>query len=194
MHNNQPTDKGLRPISWRSIKNAIARRRLNLLHDKIMDIRRLAVEMEGLTRDPMDRTRYVLAVTAYQGEGATFTPVQLQKLFFLLDREIPSPTNGPWFAFQPYDYGPFDKGVYHEFERLKEEGLAIVSMQSNIRTYQLTEKGLDKGIELASQLPEEAKSYIKRAGDFVRRLSFGELVSSIYKAYPEMKSKSIFRQ
>jgi hypothetical protein len=150
--------------------------------------------MEGLARDPMDRTRYVLAVTAHQGKGATFTPVQLQKLFFLLDREIPRSTNGPWFEFRPYDYGPFDQGVYHEFERLKEEGLAIVSSQSNIRTYQLTEKGLGKGIELASLLPPDAKSYITRAGDFVRRLSFGELVSSIYKAYPEMKAKSIFRQ
>lgn len=142
----------------------------------------------------MDRTEYVLAVMAHQGDRATFTPVQLQKLFFLLDREIPEKTQGPWFEFQPYDYGPFDQGVYREFEKLREEGLAIILNQSNIRSYQLTAQGLGKGLKLIGQFPAEARVYISRVGEYVRRLSFGELVSSIYKAYPEMKSKSIFRQ
>jgi hypothetical protein len=36
-------------------------------------------------------------------------------------------------------------------------------------------------------------SKIKILSEFVRKLSFSELVSAIYKEYPEMKKYSIFR-
>jgi hypothetical protein len=37
----------------------------------------------------MNRSDAVLAAMAAAGENATFTPVQIQKLMFLIDREIP---------------------------------------------------------------------------------------------------------
>ena len=36
----------------------------------------------------------------------------VQKLLFLLDREAAEIVGGPHFRFVPYNYGPFDKGVY----------------------------------------------------------------------------------
>jgi hypothetical protein len=53
---------------------------------------------------------------------------------------------------------------------------------------------MNAGLELAKELPQEATDYIKSAGEFVRRLSFNKLVSSIYKEYPEMRANSIFRE
>lgn len=153
--------------------------------------------MESTASQPqgsLDRKHFVLAAIALQGENASFTPVQVQKLFFLIDREIPESTNGPHFSFKPYDYGPFDRDVYLEIEKLKQEGDAIITNGLGVRTYKLSGKGLTKGARLSTFLPEDANKYIKRAGEFVRRLSFDQLVSSIYKAYPEMRENSVFKQ
>lgn len=72
--------------------------------------------------------------------------------------------------------------------------LALIAPAGSHRTYSLTAAGMNAGLELAKELPQEATDYIKSAGEFVRRLSFNKLVSSIYKEYPEMRANSIFRE
>ena len=52
----------------------------------------------------MDRRDYVLATLSAGGEHTSFSPAQVQKLFFLIDREIPQWVGGPHFRFEPYDY------------------------------------------------------------------------------------------
>jgi hypothetical protein len=141
-----------------------------------------------------DRSKLVLATLALQGPEAELTPVQVQKLFFLLDREISALTKGPHFQFSPYDYGPFDPSVYREIENLEAHSLALTAPSGSHRTYSLTSAGMNAGLELAKELPQEATDYIKSAGEFVRRLSFNKLVSSIYKEFPEMRANSIFRE
>ena len=66
----------------------------------------------------MERKSLMVAALAAGGENASFTPVQVQKLFFLIDREASHFVDGPHFSFKPYDYGPFDREVYAELERL----------------------------------------------------------------------------
>jgi hypothetical protein len=46
---------------------------------------------------------------------------------------------------------------------------------------------------LLGELPDQAKKYIQDVNALVRKLSFAELVASIYKAFPEMKVNSVFR-
>ncbi len=142
----------------------------------------------------LSRSQFILASFALQGSSASMSPVQVQKFFFLLDKEIPTMTSGPHFNFRPYDYGPFDKNVYLEIEDLERKGDTQITTESGIRSYKLTQEGKRKGDILASHLSPKAKEYISRVGEFVRRLSFEQLVSSIYKAYPEMREKSVFRQ
>lgn len=125
--------------------------------------------------------------------GKPHTPVQVQKLLFLLDREIPQLIGGSVFQFAPYDYGPFDKGVYGTLETLVENGLVLVHWQGSMRRFSLTPAGQAAGDESLGELDERARNYIKRASDFVRSVSFSQLVSSIYKAYPDMRVNSIFR-
>ena len=49
-----------------------------------------------------------------------------------------------------------------------------------------------KAAELSAGIDEPVMSYIKEVSKFVRALSFADLVSAIYKAYPEMKANSVF--
>jgi uncharacterized protein len=121
--------------------------------------------------------------------GERFTPVQVQKLFFLIDREVARLIDGPHFNFQPYHYGRFDKAVYQELEALSRDGLVDV----HVRPYALTLAGQEAGLVHLNALHPDAKDYIERVSTFVRSLSFSALVSAIYKAYPEMRANSVFQ-
>ena len=141
----------------------------------------------------MNQREIVLAGLA-PAKGETHTPVQVQKLFFLIDRNIPKEIEGPLFDFQPYNYGPFDKAVYDVLLLLTFEGLVDIDSEYNHRTYKLTVKGQEEGEKILKALPGYVQEYIDTVSKFVRKLSFTQLVRSIYKAYPEMKQNSVFQE
>ena len=128
------------------------------------------------------------------GKDATYTPVQVQKLFFLLDQEIPKLIRGPHFDFKPYNYGPFDKKVYDVLQELASDGLVDLVPDFTWTSYQLTEEGREEGEAILEGLNERARTYIIKCSNFVRRLSFSQLVAAIYKAYPKMRENSVFSQ
>ena len=125
----------------------------------------------------------------------TYTPVQIQKLFFILDREIPQQINGPMFQFKPYDYGPFDFEVYNSLDRLIERGLVFRQGDSTqkSRTYGLTHEGREAGtVTFDSSFDVEVKQYISKVAEFVSSVGFAQLVRAVYKQYPDMKVNSVF--
>lgn len=141
----------------------------------------------------METGRIVLAAMSPAG-GGRYSPVQIQKLLFLIDREISDLVGGPWFAFQPYHYGPFDKRVYAILEALAEQGqVEIGDCLTNCRSYALTPEGLVSGREALGTLAAPAQDFIKRASEFVRGNNFAALVAAIYKAYPDMRRNSVFQ-
>ena len=143
----------------------------------------------------LNRQDYTLAVMASE-RGATYEPVQVQKMFFLLDENIGQAVGGRYFKFGPYDYGPYDKSVYHELEVLAETGLAQISVSPDwrqARMFILTAAGQAKGQAHLKVLPDDVRKYIRKVSRFVRSLSFAELVGAIYQAYPDMKKNSIFK-
>lgn len=144
-------------------------------------------------RDAMNRAELLMAALAAGGENATFTPVQVQKLFFLIDREASHLVNGPHFNFTAYDYGPFDRAVYDELEELAKRDLARVESTGRYRVYGLSQRGFREGTRALGDLPEKASTYISNVSAWVRKLSFEQLVASIYNRYPEMKANSVFR-
>jgi uncharacterized protein YwgA len=142
----------------------------------------------------MNRNDFVLAVFA-SSNNASYSPVQIQKLFFLIEKKIPELSENNYFNFTPYNYGPFDPVIYDVISELISSGnlKTINDADSRIIKYNTTNKGQIRGEQILQSLGVNAAGKIKILSDFVRRLSFSELVSAIYKEYPDMKKYSIFR-
>lgn len=140
-----------------------------------------------------DRRSLVLAIMSPAGERR-YSPVQVQKLFFLVDRNVATHLGGQLFQFRPYNYGPFDRAVYDDLEALSAQGLVELSRQQTWTAYGLTEEGQRVGKAVLDQLPPPVQAYAARAAEFVLALDFTQLVSSIYKAYPEMRANSVFQE
>lgn len=141
----------------------------------------------------MNRDDIILAGLSASEAGATFSPVQLQKLFFVLDREASPGLEGPHFDFQPYDYGPFDRALYDRLDALRDEGLVQTFNAGRYRLYAATPGGAARGQEALAAMQQDMRDYVSAVASWVRRLSFSDLVSSIYERYPDMRAKSIFR-
>jgi hypothetical protein len=143
--------------------------------------------MKGVS---MKKHELILAGLAPALES-TYSPVQVQKLFFLIDRNISDKIGGPFFDFQPYNYGPFDSDVYRTLEVASSDGHVLIT-DGDRRHYQLTPSGVQEGTRLLNSIPGPAKAFVVDASNFVRKLSFAQLVSAIYDAYPDMKANSVF--
>lgn len=135
----------------------------------------------------------ILAALA-PANGRAHTPVQVQKLLFLIDREVSPSIGGPFFDFRPYHYGPFDKTVYKELESLAETGLVDVHGATSMQSFALTPTGQTAGLSILETFPPQVKDFVIRTSEFVRSISFSALVSAIYKAYPEMRANSVFQE
>lgn len=141
----------------------------------------------------MTRRDLVLAALS-PAKGGWHTPVQVQKLLFLIERQRPEIVNeGEHFQFAPYHYGPFDKGVYEELEALCTSGLVQTQETGAWRSFALTETGQQFGTGLLRELDLATRTFVEKTSTFVRSQSFSGLVSAIYKAFPEMKANSVFR-
>ena len=85
--------------------------------------------------DITPRQKVVLAALAAERSSA-FAPVQVQKLFFLLDQNIAADFGGRQFNFEPYDYGPFDRAVYSELEALAQKELVAIEAAPGAKSAQ----------------------------------------------------------
>lgn len=141
----------------------------------------------------MDRRKEIVLAALSPAGREMHAPVQVQKLFFLIDREISDLINGPYFNFRSYSYGPFDGAVYEEMKDLSDEDYIRIFKGGNWENYELTLKGQVLGEEIFRLLPHEAQDYIKKAMEFVRNQSFTQLVCAICKACPDMRGKGVFQ-
>ena len=139
----------------------------------------------------MTRDRIVLAGMAAAGPGAKFDAVRLQKLFFLIDREIPHLIGGPHFDYKPYHYGPFDKAVYDVLDDLLESGDAVADASSRYPLYSLTDSGAANGARFLAKLRDSASRYMREAGAWIMATPFQSLLAAIYRQYPDMARNSV---
>lgn len=142
----------------------------------------------------MEQGQIILAAMA-ASEGAIHTPVQIQKLLFLIDKKLSTELGGPFFDFTPYNYGPFDRRIYDLLSTLHLRGDVeiIPNPALSWRQYRLTSEGQISGKQILESLKPEIADYIRKLSDFVRGLSFTELVAVIYQHFPEMKANSVFQ-
>ena len=141
----------------------------------------------------MNKRELLLAAMA-AGEGAEHSPVQVQKLLFLIDKNLGAELGERVFQFVPYDYGPFDSSLYEVLRELEQSSMATaVPTVRGWKRYTLSPAGQQLGQIILQSLPPRAAKYIAEVSGFVRKLSFAELVSAVYKAYPEMRVNSVFK-
>ena len=121
------------------------------------------------------------------------SPVQLQKILFILGKEFPSDVGQAYYQFMPYHYGPFDPDVYRDAETLSRRGLATISPAANIRFYSISEDGRQCASQIKAVAPPKAQEYLAAVVAWAQSLTFGQLVKSVYAKYPETSVNSVFR-
>ena len=140
----------------------------------------------------MDRRDVLLLMMAPAGQMA-HTPVQVQKLAFLIEKTMGDKIDGTGFDFIPWHYGPFDKRVYATLEVLEADGLvAIEEGGFRVREFRLTPQGVEVGEKVRSELDPRLGDYVKTLSAWVHRQSFASLVNAIYERFPEMRVRSMF--
>lgn len=151
---------------------------------------------EGVGDTLLRRKDWCLLVLA-AAQGAPLQPVQLQKSLFLIGENVKPVESGlsvNFYAFEPYDYGPFDSNVYADAEELQREGLAYITQHPHrsYRQYAATNLGLQRANEIESRLPAGVCEYVRSVVQWALPRSFNEIVRTIYRQYPAQRARSVF--
>jgi hypothetical protein len=118
----------------------------------------------------MRRADYFLAVLSAGGKSTIFSPVQLQFLFFMIDRDIPHLIGGARFCFAEMEHGPFDHGLYDEIDALAHHGLLSISRNGiSHANYRLTPEGWKRGSIALALLIGNAADVVREKVDIVGR-------------------------
>ena len=140
-----------------------------------------------------NREDILTAAFAAAGPGAAFDPIRVQKLLFLIDREVSERIGGPFFHFRPYDYGPFDRSIYDVIGKLVAAGDDQVDSSGPYPHYLLTGAGYRRGTAVLADFPEEVADYFHRAARWVRLIPYRRMLAAIYRQYPDMAVNSVVR-
>jgi uncharacterized protein len=126
-------------------------------------------------------------------KDAELTPVQLQKMMFLLRDAFVRPGPQEVYDFVPYHYGPFDSSIYRDAEDLESRGLVTIAHAGTVKRYRITPEGMRRAQELAATAPTTVHGYLQRLVDWMLPLSFAELVRAVYAKYPDYRRNSVFQ-
>lgn len=139
----------------------------------------------------MKRTDLLLKIiTAANGEAVT--PVQLQKIAFLLGMQFADELPDDYYSFQKYDYGPFCVGVYQDAELLARDGLVLITVNQR-GGWKEYSASYQAGNVMLDVIPDHITRYIDDTVGWARKLSFQELVRTIYAHYPDYRVNSVFQ-
>ncbi len=143
--------------------------------------------------DMVDRRDWVLAFIGAPASGS-FRPDQIRvmKGLFLLSKEGP-PELRDLYTFAPYDYGPFDKYVYHDLDVLGVEGLIddTVVASSKRRIFRVTPRGEQRCAEIRASADPVTIKAIDEVKDIVSSMGFMQLLRYVYDRHPDFAVASI---
>ena len=114
-----------------------------------------------------------------------FSPVQIQKLFFLLEKRL----DVKYFDFKPYNYGPYSFELQNFLDAMSSFGEIQLQNINGINHYKIAENNIQN---TDGFFDDKKRNFIIELGDFIKSLSFKELCISIYKEFPEMAENSVF--
>jgi len=144
--------------------------------------------------DHLNREDYVLLFVAIPSGPFETDQIRVMKGMFLLTQEGP-PALRSLYAFQAYDWGPFDTGVYRDLASLEAKGLITSesSIGSNRRVYRPTLAGRFRAAELARRIDRGALRALFQAKEFTTTRAFLDLLKAIYAKYPQFAANSRLR-
>ena len=142
----------------------------------------------------MDRKAWLLMALDAAGNGG-LTPAQLQKVLFLLVQGIPAGLGPNFYAFVPYNYGPFSKSVYVDAEILAQDGMISIAKApgASFSIYGITPLGADQAKIHTEEADGRALQYLASLVRWAKGLTFSQLVTAIYKKYPAFRVNSVFQ-
>lgn len=142
------------------------------------------------------RERWPLLVLA-KSPDHKLSPVQMQKTLFILSKTVPKVVGSNYYAFRPYNFGPFDISIYNDLDHLSSLGLVrkIPGQQHQAQDFQLTDLGVTVTQSIIDHGDFEPPliEYVTKLVDWVKSLSFRQLVEWVYANYPEYKENSVFQ-
>jgi uncharacterized protein len=140
-----------------------------------------------------DRRDWVLVFIGAPTTGSFRTDqIRVMKGLFLLSKEGPSELRD-LYTFAPYDYGPFDREVYHDLDLLEIEGLidAAVVTGSKRRIFRMTPRGEERCAEIRASASPTAIKAIDEVKELVSSMSFMGLLRYVYGRHPDFAVASI---
>lgn len=124
------------------------------------------------------------------GLQASFNPIQIQKLLFLIDQELAGHVGGPHFKFEPHNFGPFDPQVYDVLADLAAEHKIEINTEGQYWLYWLAAHGAVEGTDALSTLDDRVAECLYQCARWVQIQSWRSLLTEIYAKYPYMRSNS----
>ena len=152
-------------------------------------------------RGGIPRQLYILLLL---NEGSVREKLRLQKLMFLLQKEIVErkglKISIDQYDFTAYNYGPFSDELIDDVEFLKDLGLINVKKENDIEIYEITKKGRKFLADLSKRIPNFTKNLlqsIEREIENLRRKwdkePLKKLLRYVYENYPEYTEKSLIK-
>lgn len=129
--------------------------------------------------------------------GEKLDPVRVQKGLFILAKETPEDWLPPEarYHFEPYHYGPYSSALYRDLDELGRRGYldtTVVRGQS-WNYYSLSSEGARLYEEVSETMNPKAVEYSRKIREFVGKLSFRKLLTTVYEQYPAYAVNSVFK-
>jgi uncharacterized protein YwgA len=124
-------------------------------------------------------------------------PIRIMKGMFLITKKMPEEwlPQADRYEFIAYDYGPCSFEIYRDLDDLVKQGLVRANdvPGESWKRFSVSPSGKAILAKIDQTMSREAWNYISRVRQFVGRLSFQQLLKSVYAAFPDYARNSVFQ-
>ena len=124
-------------------------------------------------------------------------PIRIMKGLFLFAQQAPTDwvPRDARYEFEPYDYGPCSFQIYADLDQLRQSGYVTASQVPgrSWKYYSLTAEGRKIAQRVIKGMNTHAVTYLQTLRDFVTKISFRQLLTAVYRRYPEYAVNSVFK-
>jgi len=124
-------------------------------------------------------------------------PIRVQKGMFILAKETPQDwlSSEARYHFEPYHYGPYSSALYRDLDELEQHGYIdkTVVLGRSWDYYSLSSEGVRLYQEVSETMDPKAVEYSQKIREFIGKLSFRKLLTTVYEQYPDYAVNSVFK-